>query len=167
MGAARSLINRTPTPLRMLPTRRILVPALAAFAAIVLAGCASDLEQRGNLPDPDQVAGIHPGSTTKAEVVKLLGSPSSVSVFDGNSWYYISKRTQQVAFLDPDVLDQQVFVVNFTKAGVVKNIEHKGLKDGEDIAMVPGETPAPGRHLSFLEQFIGNIGRFNSAGPAK
>ena len=86
------------------------------------AGCATTVEQRGNLPAQDKIAGIQPGSTTKDEVVKILGSPSSVSVFDDKSWYYISRRTGQFAFLDPNVIDQQVYIVNFDDQGVVKAV---------------------------------------------
>jgi outer membrane protein assembly factor BamE (lipoprotein component of BamABCDE complex) len=138
-------------------------PALAALAALVLvAACSADVVQRGNLPEHDQLAKIHPGTTTKAEVEKLLGSPSSTGVFDPNSWYYISKQTKRVAFFNPDVLDQEVYIIRFNKQGVVSGIDHKTLKDGREVAMAPGATPAPGRHLTFLEQLIGNIGRFNN-----
>jgi hypothetical protein len=37
------------------------------------------------------------------------------------------------------------------------------LKDGREIAPAPGATPAPGRELTFLEQVLGNIGRFNKS----
>ncbi len=127
-----------------------------------LAACAPDVVLRGNLPDPDRIAEIHPGKTTKNDVISILGSPSTISVFDPNSWYYVSKRTKQVAFLDPDVLDQQVYIIRFN-GDVVQAIGHKNLKDGELIEPAPGETPAPGRHLTFMEQFVGNIGRFNSS----
>lgn len=136
---------------------------LAAIAAgFLLAACSADVAQRGNLPGHHRLAQIHPGSTTKAEVEKLLGSPSSAGVFDGDSWYYISKRTKRVAFFNPDVLDQEVYIIRFNKAGVVSGIDHKTLKNGRDIAMAPGATPAPGRHLTFFEQLIGNIGKFNN-----
>src|SRR5262245_13031708 len=69
--------------------------AAAAAAALSIAGCAPDVEQRGDLPTSDEIAQIHPGKTTKDQVVKILGSPSSVGVFDANAWYYISKRTSQ------------------------------------------------------------------------
>jgi len=125
------------------------------------AGCATTVEQRGNLPAQDKIAGIQPGSTTKDEVVKILGSPSSVSVFNDKSWYYISRRTGQFAFLDPNVIDQQVYIVNFDDQGVVKAVGHKGLEDGKEIVPVARTTPAPGRELSFFEQLIGNLGKFN------
>ena len=138
---------------------------LAAIAAVsLLAACSADVAQRGNLPPRDELAQIHPGTTTKAEVEKLLGSPSSTGVFNGDTWYYISKQTKQIAFFDPDVLDQEVYVIRFNKAGVVSGIDHKTLKNGRAVAMAPGATPAPGRHLTFIEQVIGNIGKFNSGG---
>ena len=143
------------------PLRRLGLTVLPVLAAAALAGCAPTIDDRGNLPEPAKIATIHPGVTTRDQVQKLLGTPSSTGVFDNGSWYYISRKTKQVAFLDPDVLDQQVYVINFDNNGLVKNVEHKGLKDGRTIEPAPGATPAPGRELTFLEQVLGNIGRFN------
>ena len=140
-----------------------LLASISGAAAI--AGCSPSVEQRGNLPNPDKLSEIHAGSTTKDEVTKILGTPSSVSVFNNDkTWYYISRRTAQTAFFDPDVLDQQVYIVNFDDQGVVKAVDHKVLDDGKEITSVARATPAPGRELSFLEQLIGNLGKFNSAG---
>ena len=138
----------------------------AALAAATLAGCGAEVAQRGNLPTKDKLAELRPGTTTRDQVVKILGSPSSVSVFDEKSWYYISARVKQVAFFTPDVLDQEVYIVHFDDKDVVRDIDHKNLRDGRDIVPVARETPAPGRQLSFFEQLIGNIGKFNSGGPA-
>jgi outer membrane protein assembly factor BamE (lipoprotein component of BamABCDE complex) len=136
--------------------------AVAALsAAFAVAGCSADIEQRGDLPTKAEIAQIHPGKTTRDEVVQILGSPSSVGVFDPNAWYYISKRTSQTSFFLPRTTDQQVFIVDFNKDGVVAAVDHKGLKDAENITPAPGATPAPGRELTFLEQVIGNLGRFS------
>jgi outer membrane protein assembly factor BamE (lipoprotein component of BamABCDE complex) len=146
------------------------IPLSASVAALLaaagLAGCTPTLDQRGNLPEPDKLALIHPGATTRDEVTKILGTPSSTGIFDDKNWYYISRRTKQVAFLDPDVLDQQVYIVNFDDKGVVRGVDHKDLKDGREIEPAPGATPAPGRELTFLEQVLGNIGRFNKGGSS-
>ncbi len=143
------------------------LPAVAAAAlAVLLSACVPNVDQRGNLPEQEKLAEIHPGTTTKDQVAKILGTPSSTSIFDDKRWYYISRKTKQVAFLDPDLLDQQVYIVNFNNQGVVQSVDHRGLKDGREIAMAPGATPAPGRELTFLEQILGNIGRFNRSAPA-
>lgn len=142
---------------------RGLRPAIVALA-LVLAGCTISEDQRGNLPDPDKLAQVKPGSTTKEQVVKILGSPSSESTFDDDTWYYISRKTKQVAFFSPDLLDQQVFIVDFDNKGVVRDLGHKSMADGIPVSPAPGATPAPGRELSFMEQLIGNIGRFGGSG---
>ncbi|MGC2523199.1 MAG: outer membrane protein assembly factor BamE [Stellaceae bacterium] len=139
-----------------------LLVAIAAGAA--LSGCATTVEQRGNLPPPEEMAQIHPGKTTKDQVIKILGTPSSVSVFNDKDWYYISSRTGQFSFLDPKVLDQQVYVVDFNDDGVVRGIDHKTLVDGKEVVPVARATPAPGRELTFLEQLLGNLGKFNGSG---
>jgi outer membrane protein assembly factor BamE (lipoprotein component of BamABCDE complex) len=138
--------------------------AIAAMALV--AGCATSVEQRGNLPTQDKIAEVHPGTTTKDEVIKILGSPSSVSIFNDKSWYYISRRTEQFSFFDPSMVDQQVYVVNFDDQGVVKAVDHKGVEDARAIDPVDRATPAPGRELSFLEQVIGNLGKFNKSAGA-
>jgi len=149
--------------LRKIPLSAALGVALVASG---LAACVPTVDQRGNLPEPDKLAGIRPGATTKDEVAKILGTPSSTAVFDNKTWYYISRRTKQVAFFDPDVVDQQVYIVNFDDRGVVKAVDHRTLKDGREITPAPGATPAPGRELTFLEQIIGNVGRFNKTGDS-
>ena len=140
------------------------VAAAGFLAAAGLSACSPTLADRGNLPAPDKLAAIRPGATTKDEVVKILGTPSSIGVFNDKSWYYISRHTEQLAFFDPDVLDQQVYIVNFDDRGVVNAVDHRTLKDGREIEPAPGATPAPGRELTFLEQIIGNVGRFNKTG---
>jgi len=148
------------------PPVSIAVRLLALGFALGVAACEPTVAQRGNLPEPDKLAEIHPGTTTRDQVAKLLGTPSSTGVFNDKSWYYISRKTKRIAFFDPDVLDQQVYVVNFDDSGVVKSVDHKSLKDGRDIEPAPGATPAPGRELSFLEQILGNIGRFDKPAPS-
>jgi len=90
--------------------------------AVVLSACTVSEDLRGNLPDPEKIAQIKPGTTTKTQVAKILGTPSSASAFNDTVWYYISRRVKQVAFLSPTVMDQQVYVVDFDDRGVVKEV---------------------------------------------
>jgi outer membrane protein assembly factor BamE (lipoprotein component of BamABCDE complex) len=148
--------------LQTLRRGRSLGSAVLLAAALGLASCTISVDQRGNLPDPDKLTEVQPGTTTKEQVAKILGTPSSSSTFNDDTWYYISRRTKQVAFFSPTVLDQQVYIVDFDNRGIVKNIDHRAMEDGEPITPAPGATPSPGRQLTFIEQLLGNIGRFNS-----
>ena len=140
---------------------RATVSSLAGLAFVVmLAGCASDVTQRGNLPDLDKLASITPGEATFRDVALTLGSPSTVSTFKTEVWYYIAARTQETAFFRPSVLDQQVVVIAFDDAGTVSSIARYDMDDARDIEPVDRVTPTSGKELSFIQQIIGNIGRF-------
>jgi outer membrane protein assembly factor BamE (lipoprotein component of BamABCDE complex) len=127
-----------------------------------LTACSIPTTERGNLPKPEALQQIKPGVSDKATVARLLGTPSTTAAFDGNVWYYISRETEQIAFLDPRVLDQQVVEVNFDDKGIVTAVDHKGLSDAQAVTPNPNATPAPGREFTFLEQLIGNFGKFNA-----
>lgn len=143
-------------------TRSLL--ALGA-AALFLAGCHQPVDQRGNLPTESQLKEIQLGVTDKATVTRLLGSPSSVAAFDGDTWYYISQKTKEIAFFKPELVDQEVLVIAFDKEGVVREIRHRGFEDRVAVVPNPNATPAAGREFSFLEQLIGNFGRFSGGNP--
>lgn len=127
-----------------------------------LTACGIPVNQRGNLPKPDALEQVKPGVTDKQTVSRLLGTPSATAAFDNNTWYYISRETKQVAFLKPDLLDQQVVAVHFDEHGIVSSVDHKGLKDAQAITPNPNATPAQGREFTFLEQLIGNFGKFSN-----
>jgi outer membrane protein assembly factor BamE (lipoprotein component of BamABCDE complex) len=133
----------------------------AALLALTLAGCDVPVDPRGNLPTPEELSQIKPGVSDKATVTRILGSPSSVATFADSTWYYISQKTKEVAFFKPELLDQQVVIIDFDKKGVVRDIRHRGLNDRVAVVPDPNATPAPGRELSFLQQLIGNFGRFS------
>lgn len=138
-----------------------------AVLAVALAGCSIPIDQRGNLPEKSALDQIQPGVSDKATVTRLLGSPSSIATFDDSTWYYISQKSKSVAFFKPDLLDQEVVAIDFGKDGLVRDIRHRGMQDARLVTPNPNATPAPGREFSFIEQLIGNFGKFNTAGSDK
>ena len=140
----------------------------AWLAALV--GCTPTVEVRGYVPDDELIGAITEGVDSRFEVEEKLGSPSSVATFNlpggGKTWYYISKRTESLAFFAEEVLDQQVVAIEFDQAGYVKQIRHYGVEDGQIIEIADDRTPTRGQELGFLEQIFGNIGRFNAPAGA-
>jgi outer membrane protein assembly factor BamE (lipoprotein component of BamABCDE complex) len=129
--------------------------------ALSVAACSPRIDSRGNLPDPDKLAEIKPGEHSRNDVAEILGSPSSIGVFDQETWYYISKRTEAVAFFEPEVAERQVIIVRFNKKGVVTGVETLGLEQGHGVDPVDRETPTAGAELTIMQQLLGNMGRFN------
>ncbi|GAB5470956.1 MAG: outer membrane protein assembly factor BamE [Rhodospirillales bacterium] len=142
---------------------RKLIPT--TLLCLFLAACSQEIIVRGNLPDAEEVASIEPGATTRSEVAALLGSPSTVSSFRDRTWYYIGQKQTKFAFLDPDVLERSVLVVQFDDSGMVEDTKTFTLEDGQSIETVSRITPTEGREFTILEQLLGNIGRFNVPDP--
>ena len=133
-----------------------------ACATIGLSACGNGVQLRGNTPDPEDIAEIQPGVHSRQDIVDLLGSPSTVSTFEDRRWYYIGQKTQEVAFMKPEVLDRQVLVITFDDTGVVEGTQRYGMADAQEISPVARVTPTEGRDLTLLQQLFGNIGRFSS-----
>jgi len=133
---------------------------LIASLALSMTACGSRVAIRGNLPDPARVTEIKPGDISKQEIIEILGSPSSINTFGQETWYYISERTETVAFFEPEVKERQVLIVKFDKKGLLQSLEHLDLKAGRRLALVERVTPTFGEQLTILGQIIGNFQRF-------
>lgn len=129
--------------------------------AVAVAACTPQVTTRGNLLDPERLAEIQLGEHTREQVVEILGTPSSTAVFDQETWYYISERNEMLAFFKPRTTRRKIVVLRFDKEGVVSNISTIGLKAGRVIKPVDRETPTAGNEITFMDQLLGNLGRFN------
>jgi outer membrane protein assembly factor BamE (lipoprotein component of BamABCDE complex) len=138
---------------------------LVAVAASFLGACGiARVDVRGYVPNDDDLAKLEPGRQSRDEVQQILGSPSSMGVFDAEqSWYYIYRKTSTTAFFEPEVLEQRVVVVHFDRQGTLRDVRRYALEDGLIVDPVTRTTPSPGREMSFLEQLLGNVGKFNRA----
>ena len=141
----------------------------AGILAVALGGCELGFtDTRGYVPDEESLSRLEPGRQNRDDVQQLLGSPASQGVFDAEqSWYYIMRKTYQFAFLQPEVLDQRVVVVHFDDGGTLRDVRRYNLEDGIVVDPVTRETPSPGKELSFLEQLLGNLGKFNKLPGSK
>jgi outer membrane protein assembly factor BamE (lipoprotein component of BamABCDE complex) len=136
----------------------------AALALAAVAGCTVKENHHGHQMPQGIVAALQEPNVTQDRVVQLLGTPSSESAFDPGTWYYISEVQQGVAFFQPDVVERSVLILRFDGNRVLESISTLSKEDGSEVRLVSRETPTEGHQLTFLEQLIGNIGRFNTAG---
>ncbi len=143
------------------PKLRSLV-ALSAIVALgaAAAGCAPVVARQGFQVQDSSPRDIKVGEDTKSSVLAKLGSPSAVSTFEPNVWYYISQTAETYTYHKPQVSARDVVVVTFDKSGdQVTKIDTLALKDGKRMAYNRRETPTRGREMTALEQLLGNIGR--------
>jgi outer membrane protein assembly factor BamE (lipoprotein component of BamABCDE complex) len=141
---------------------RPVVPILCAVlgSAALTAGCTPISAYQGFQVVDTKPTDLKVGEDTKSTVMAHLGSPSSISTFDPNVWFYISQVSEHQAFYQAKTTRRDVVVVSFNKDDdKVAKLDTLSLKDGRVIAYNGRETPTRGRSLSVLEQIIGTLGQ--------
>ncbi|PTW60700.1 Beta-barrel assembly machine subunit BamE [Breoghania corrubedonensis] len=127
--------------------------ALVAAVSLALGGCFTKTLNRGNVITPDAMQQVQVGAS-REEVQLVLGTPSTTSVVDGETYYYISQKEKQTAFLAPDVVEQRVVAVYFDKDGRVANIADYGLKDGKVFDFISRTTRTGGSDYGLISQIV-------------
>ncbi len=140
------------------------IKILFAGTALALAACSPKVDSRGYVKTVEWKDAITVGQTTREDVMEKFGSPSAKSSFGDETWYYVSSRKEAVAFLKPEVVEQEAVDISFDASGVVSAVNIHNQDDAKDVKLVKRETPTEGHSLNFIEQALGNLGRFNKPG---
>lgn len=150
--------------MRCFKKRSCLFALLPLVLAVSVSACEPEIHTRGNMLPQSKISDLRAGSTTRAQVTSLLGTPSTTSLFDeGETWFYIGSRTRQVALHSVEEVERQVLAVSFDKQGLLAQVKSLNKEDGTEITLVERTTPTAGNELTLMEQFMGNIGRFSGS----
>jgi len=137
--------------------------SLCVFLMLVITSCSPVVAQRGNLVQDFQMEALTIGESTQSDVLRALGSPTTQSTFNNNIWYYIGQETEKHGILDSEVAHERIVAVYFSEDGVIQSIESPD-NERDDIPYARVKTPTHGNELTFSQQLLGNLGRFNGAG---
>ena len=106
------------------------------------------------------------GNTNKNDVLNIIGRPSTVSLFDENSWFFIEREqmNQSVFKLGKTKLTKNnVLEIIFDDYGIVKLTKIYNLDNMNELKIVKNktkkkydDTSALGKVLKSLEQKINN-----------
>jgi outer membrane protein assembly factor BamE (lipoprotein component of BamABCDE complex) len=130
-----------------------------ALVSLGVFGCVSTHEQSGMVLPRSTLKQIQVGKTTQQDVFRLLGTPSSVSAIDPNTWYYASCFSETCAFLDPTILESRLYVLTFSPGGILAKMDEKSKQEMETIAMVKRVTPPVGQSTPVMKQLFRNLGK--------
>ncbi len=138
------------------PKLKYFIIASLAF----IAACTPQERQHGYVLKESQLAEIKVGESTKEDVIRKFGSPSTRSTFGSERWYYVSTVSDNIAFVNKGTSKQQVTEIEFDEFENVKNIANFSEKDSRQIALSEDKTKTEGNRFSLIQQLVGNVGRF-------
>lgn len=131
------------------------------FLILILSACSwLGTEQVGDIPEPTRINALKVGRHTKEDVARLLGSPTSITLFEKESWLYIESKEQKRVFFPAKEIERKVVQVTFSGKGMVEKVNQLSLDDGQQITIDDTKTPVSGKDLSVIDELIGNFGRF-------
>lgn len=136
----------------------LVVPLLGA--SLLVSACVPRVDVHGYVPVAEDVASISVGESQES-VLTRLGEPTTRGLEGTNAWYYISSKVRRLAFFAPKEFERQIVAITFS-GNRVALVERFGLEDGRLIDLNTNKTVTDGRRLTFLEQFLGNIGNFSA-----
>ncbi len=130
----------------------------------MLASCTPIVDTRGHSAEALDLSQIVVGQTSSDDVAALLGSPTSSSNFGDETWYYITQKKERVGVFAPEVKEQHVTAITFDSTRHVSHVGEFTKEEGKPVQMVSKKTPTEGHDMTFIEQMLGNVGRFNGPG---
>ncbi len=141
------------------PLRKL---AVVTGLALTLGACLGYDEevQRGYVVDDKLLAQVKTGEAAE-KVLSVMGTPSTTSTVGGDAWYYVSQKVEQkLEFMRPQIVDQRVLAVYFTKQKKVEKIANYGIEDGKVFDFISRTTPTGGAEQGFLRNMLKNLLRF-------
>lgn len=146
----------------------ILVVSILWLGLVGLSACSPIVATRGNLITAAQFDQVQPNTSTRADVTRFWGPPTTTSPFDNNTWYYIGETTSQKGIYPAKVEKRRMVRIKFdpNNNDTVIDVSEIDPKLAKNVDPVSRTTPTAGREFTALQQFVGNLGKYNTD-PAK
>ena len=154
--------SRTKVARTKLGQSRVLSFALFCLASLGLAamsGCGDRISSHGHVINESELKQITIGTTTKADIVQLLGQPSFAGAFDTQKLYYSSQVMLQPVASFKQTQRRIIYILTLNKNNVLEAIDIVNKDDGLTIAHIDDKTPTPGDTFTILEQLLTNVRR--------
>ena len=154
--------SRTKVARTKLGQSRFLSFALFCAASLGLAaisGCGDRVSSHGHVINESELKQITIGTTTKVDIMQLLGQPSFAGAFDTQKLYYSSQVMLQPVASVKQTQHRIIYIFTLNKKNVLEAIDIVNKDDGLTIAHIDDKTPTPGDTFGILEQVFTNIGR--------
>jgi len=135
--------------------------ALLLTCLLSIGACSPVVTTHGNMLPKHKIEAVVPNVTGRGDIVNNWGPPTMVSPFDPNTWYYVGETDSQQGIFEHDVEKRQLVKITFNAEDKVAEITNVDPKQGKDVDVVSRKTPSAGKEYTAVQQFIGNLGKFN------
>ncbi len=132
------------------------------FLILILFTCSCCIKTAytsGHLFEEDELSALHKAKY-KQDIENILGSPTSTSTFGQETWYYITTKKEQIAFLQAKVIEQNIIEITFNSDNSINKVYRYNEKDAKPLELVEEYTVSKGTESRTMQKFFYNVGRF-------
>ena len=98
--------------------------------------------------------------TNKNDIIKILGSPSTISKFDNNIWIYIERKQTQSElknFGKMKIYENNVLVLEVSDYGILKDKKLYNIGEMENINLSTATTESTYKKDTFIYDFMSSL----------
>ena len=132
---------------------------VASLWLAALGACGDRISSHGHIINENELQQINIGTTTKVDILNMLGQPSFNSAFDTRKLYYSSQVMLQPVASAKQTLQRIVYIFTLDDNNILESIDLINKKNGLKIAHIDDKTPTPGDTFGVLEQVFSNLKR--------
>ena len=138
---------------------RLALYFVTGLGLAAVGACGDRVSSHGHLVNENELKRINIGTTTRADILDILGQPSFKAAFDTQKLYYSSQVMLQPVASTKQTQKRIVYIFTLDKKNILQSIEIINKDDGFQIVHIDDKTPTPGDTFGFLEQVFSNLKR--------
>jgi len=132
---------------------------VASLGLAAVGGCGDRISSHGHIINENELKQINIGTTTRADILDMLGQPSFKGAFDTQKLYYSSQVMLQPVASTKQTQKRIVYIFTLDDKNMLQSIDLMNKEDGLQIAHIDDKTPTPGDTFGILEQVFSNLKR--------
>ena len=132
---------------------------VASLGLAAATGCGDRISSHGHTINENEMKKINIGTTTRADILDILGKPSFQGAFDSQKLYYSSQVMLQPVASTKQTHKRLVYIFTLNDSNILQSIELMNKEDGLQIVHINDKTPTPGDTFGILEQVFSNFKR--------
>ena len=134
----------------------------AILGLVALSACGDRISSHGHIINENELTQFNIGTTTKADIIDVLGQPSFKGAFDTQKLYYSSQVMKQAIASVKETQQRTVYIFVFNEENILESLDLMNKGDGLQIMHIDDKTPTPGDTFGVLEQVFSNLKRRQS-----
>ena len=132
---------------------------VASLGLAAVGGCGDRISSHGHIINENELKQINIGTTTRADILDMLGQPSFKGAFDTQKLYYSSQVMLQPVASTKQTQKRIIYIFTLDDKNMLQSIDLMNKEDGLQIAHIDDKTPTPGDTFGILEQVFSNTKR--------